>query len=60
MNFAKAFLKYLSKTRFDTRYKEFDLFLEMPTAVKERKRITQRIVTIDDVKKCAIRHKRRR
>ena len=50
MNFAKAFLKYLSKTRFDTRYKEFDLFLEMPKAIKESKRITQRIVTTDDVK----------
>ena len=50
MNFAKAFLKYLSKTRFDTRYKEFDLFLEMPKAIKESKRVTQRIVTTDDVK----------
>ncbi|MGB9371532.1 MAG: hypothetical protein WCB79_06370 [Halobacteriota archaeon] len=50
MNFAKAFLKYLSKTRFDMRYKEFDLFLEMPKAIKESKRITQRIVTTDDVK----------
>jgi integrase len=50
MNFAKAFLKYLSKTRFDTRYKQFDLFLEMPKAVKESKRVTQRVVTTDDVK----------
>ena len=50
MNFAKAFLKYLSKTRFDTRYKEFDLFLELPKAIKESKRVTQRIVTTDDVK----------
>jgi hypothetical protein len=50
MNFAKAFLKYLSKTRFDTRYKDFDLFLEMPKTVKESKRITQRIVTIEDTK----------
>ena len=50
MNFSKAFLKYLSKTRFDTRYKEFDLFLEMPKAIKESKRITQRIITTDDVK----------
>ncbi len=50
LNFAKAFLHYLTKTRFDTRYKEFDLFLEMPKAVKESKRITQRIVTIDDIR----------
>ena len=50
MNFAKAFLKYLSKTRFDMRYKEFDLFLEMPKAIKESKRITQRIITTEDIK----------
>jgi integrase len=50
LSFAKAFLRYLSKTRFDPRYKEFDLFLEMPKAVKESKRITQRIVTIEDIK----------
>ena len=39
LNFTKAFLWYLIKTRFDMRYKEFDLFLEMPKAVKESKRI---------------------
>jgi len=50
LNFAKAFLRYLSKTRFDMRYKDFDLFLEMPRAVKESKRITQRIVTTEDIK----------
>ncbi|MGB9371318.1 MAG: hypothetical protein WCB79_05240 [Halobacteriota archaeon] len=50
LNFAKAFLRYLTKTRFDTRYKEFDLFLELPKAVKESKQITQRIVTTDDIK----------
>ena len=50
LNFAKAFLRYLAKMRFDTRYKEFDLFLEMTKAVKESKRITQRIVTIEDLK----------
>jgi hypothetical protein len=49
LNFAKAFLHYLTKTRLDTRYKEFDLFLEMPKAVKESKRITQRIVTVEDI-----------
>jgi hypothetical protein len=50
LNFAKAFLRYLTKMRLDTRYKEFDLFLEMPKTVKESKRITQRIVTIEDTK----------
>ena len=50
LNFAKAFLRYVAKIRFDTRYKEFDFFLEMSKAVKESKRITQRIVIIEDVK----------
>jgi hypothetical protein len=50
LNFAKAFLRYLTKMRLDTRYKEFDLFLEMPKTVKESKCITQRIVTIEDIK----------
>jgi hypothetical protein len=50
LNFAKAFLRYLTKMRLDTRYKEFDLFLEMPKTVKESKRITQRIVTTEDIK----------
>jgi len=50
LNFAKAFLRYLAKTRFDTRYKEFDLFLEMSKAIKESKWITQRIVVTEDIK----------
>jgi len=50
LNFAKAFLRYLTKTLLDTRYKDFDLFLEMSKEVKESKRITQRIVTTEDVK----------
>ena len=49
MNFATAFLKYLSKTHFDTRYQAFDLFLEMPKGVKAQKHITSRIVTKEDV-----------
>ncbi len=51
LNFAKAFLKYLTTTRFDPRYRAFELFLEMPKAVKERKRVTERIVTTEDVKR---------
>ena len=38
------------KAHFDSRYKEFELFLEMPKAVKESKRITQRKVTTEDIK----------
>ena len=49
MNFATAFLKYLSKTHFDTRYQAFDLFLEMPKGLKARKHVTSRIVTQADV-----------
>ena len=49
MNFATAFLKYLSKTHFDTRYQAFDLFLEMPKGLKVRKHVTSRIVTQADV-----------
>jgi integrase len=49
MNFATAFLKYLAKTHFDTRYQAFDLFLEMPKGLKARKHVTSRIVTKKDV-----------
>lgn len=50
LNYAKAFLRYFAKTRFDMQYKKFDLFLEMPKAVKESKRITQRIIMTEDIK----------
>ncbi|MGZ4925136.1 MAG: hypothetical protein ACXV4B_01615 [Halobacteriota archaeon] len=50
LNFARAFLKYLAKTHFDARYQAFELFLELPKALKTRKHITQRIVTIADIK----------
>ncbi|MGA9079851.1 MAG: hypothetical protein WB581_06445 [Halobacteriota archaeon] len=49
MNFTTAFLKYLAKTHFDTRYQAFDLFLEMPKGLKARKHVTSRIVTKEDV-----------
>jgi hypothetical protein len=48
INFTKAFLKYLTKTRLDVRYRAFELFLERPKA-KERKNITSRIVTNEDI-----------
>ncbi|MGZ4934619.1 MAG: hypothetical protein ACXV49_09015 [Halobacteriota archaeon] len=47
--FAKAFLVYLTKTRFDTRYHAFDVFLERPKTVKVRKAATSRIVTHADI-----------
>ena len=49
LNFAKAFLKYLTKTRLDTRYHAFSLFLEKPKILKERKNVTSRIVTKEDI-----------
>ena len=47
--YAKAFLTYLTKTRLDSRYESFRLFLELPKAVKKFKLLTGRIVTIEDV-----------
>jgi integrase len=49
LQFARAFLSYLSKTNFDQRYASFSLFLELPRSVKERKHVTSRIVTKEDV-----------
>jgi len=49
LNFAKRFLKYLTKTTFDTRYVAFELFLEKPKRLKERKLITNKIVTKEDI-----------
>jgi hypothetical protein len=50
LNFAKSFLEYLAKTRFDQRYLNFQLFLDMPKAIKERKRTTDRAITKNDIK----------
>jgi len=47
--FAKAFLKFLTKARLDTRYYAFEVFLERPRAVKTRNNVTSRIVTKEDV-----------
>jgi len=49
LNFAKAFLKYLTKTHLDTRYQAFEIFLQKPKALKERKNLTARIVTKEDI-----------
>ncbi|MGZ4944175.1 MAG: hypothetical protein ACXV6K_07845 [Halobacteriota archaeon] len=50
LNFAKAFLTCLAKLHFDTRYHAFQLFLEMPKGLKERKHVTSRIVTEEDIR----------
>jgi len=49
LGFAKAFLKYLTKTRLDPRFSAFDLFLERPKTLKARKHVTPRIVTQADI-----------
>jgi integrase len=49
LQFARAFLRYLAKVSFDQRYAAFDLFLQLPRAVKEQKRVTERIVTKEDI-----------
>ena len=49
LQFARAFLRYMSKVSFDQRYAVFDLFLQLPRSVKERKHVTSRIVTKEDI-----------
>jgi hypothetical protein len=49
LNFAKSFLKYLSKLYIDIRYQNFSLFLEMPRTRRDRKTVTSRIVTKEDI-----------
>ncbi len=44
-----SFLKFLAKTKMEPRNASFEAYLEMPKAVKERKSITSRIVTKDDI-----------
>ena len=48
--FAKSFLDYLAKTRFDQRFSSFKMFLEKPKKVKEKKRITDRIIVDEDIR----------
>jgi integrase len=49
LGFATAFLKHLSKIRFDARYLTYSTFLELPKTVRVRKAITERIVTKADI-----------
>ena len=45
-----AFLKYLTKTRLDNRYYALSIFLEKPKTLRHQKRITNRIITKQDIK----------
>ena len=47
--FAKSFFQYLTKTHLDSRYVAFNIFLERPKALKERKLMTSRIITKQDI-----------
>jgi hypothetical protein len=50
LNFATGFLKFLAQTKMEPQYTSFEVYLEMPRAVKERKSMTKRVVTKDDIK----------
>jgi len=49
LSLAVAFLKYLTKTRLDNRYYAFSVFLERPKTLKQQKRVTNRIITKQDI-----------
>jgi len=49
LTFAKGFLKYLTKTKLDSRYYAFDIFLDRPKNLKVRKNVTYRIITKEDI-----------
>jgi integrase len=49
LSFAKAFLKFLTKVRLDTRYHAFEVFLDRPKFIKARNNVTSRIVTKEDI-----------
>jgi hypothetical protein len=49
LSFAASFLKFLATTRSEPRYQSFSPYLERPKTVKERKNVTERIVTKDDI-----------
>ena len=49
LSFATSFLKFLATTRSEPRYQSFSPYLERPKTVKERKNVTERIVTKDDI-----------
>ena len=58
LSFAKSFLSYLTKTKLDTRYLAFEVFLAMPKRVRVRKAVTSRIITVADIRNVLSRIKR--
>jgi hypothetical protein len=50
LSFAKAFLKFLATTKAEPNYLTFAPYLELPKTVKERKSVTARIVTKQDIR----------
>jgi len=49
LNFATAFLKFLATTRSEPKFNSITPYLELPRTVKDRKHITERIVTKEDI-----------
>lgn len=49
LSFAKSFLEFLATTQGEPRYQTFAPYLKPPKAVKERKSVTTRIVTEQDI-----------
>jgi hypothetical protein len=49
LSFAKAFLKFLTKSRLDHRFQAYEVFLERPKTIKARNNVTSRIITKEDI-----------
>ncbi len=49
LSFTKAFLKFLTKARLDTRYHAFEVFFERPRRIKARNNVRSRIVMKKDI-----------
>jgi integrase len=49
LSFAKSFLEHLAATQDEPRYQTFVPYLKLPKAVKERKSVTSRIVSMEDI-----------
>jgi hypothetical protein len=50
LSFSSAFLNHLTTTQAEPRYQTFVPYLERPKTIKERKSVTSRIVTEEDIK----------
>ena len=49
LGFARGFLSFLAQTKGNQRYLSLSIWLDMPKAVKERKRVTSRIIVKKDI-----------